>query len=741
VQPTQPRPDTLGRTFAAARAEHSASAVASALNRAATAPSPASLPSAYRDVPILWFLVIVVLVGGALAIGGPVAGLVMLGGLIFVGVAAFAPGVLFGVYLVIGTYKAFVSQYTPVDISIVLALASFAQIIPVVRDPGSRTISWVGIIVVLAIGFMTIGGLLYAPDTAWALTRVGYFWTFILLPLIPAAIRVGSSPRYLHQFLWTMFAMGVPMVVVGIAQLSDSLLTIFGANTLEVAWSALLIPIVGLGFVIHRSRLLAILTLVLIPPAIFVALASGSRSPILIGGLIGVIAIVRYFSRPSQVNWRATGAIAGLVVALVLAVSLALPDLPGQSTQRFSLFADFVGNTLSGELNTAVGDTSSGTRVQLFGLAVNLFDANPILGVGPGGFKTLSPSYLSTIEAESYPHNAFLQFAAEYGIVGLSIFVVLLWLVVARPLPRRDAITTVRVLFGFWLAVGLVSGDVFGDRTFWGLLVLMLGLDVSRLMGTYRPPAPVPRPQPVIARDPAWPVRPAGQALWPTRSQREGWWPTRAGQERPWPALSAAERPWSAIAPPPGRPGSGAPIPELQRTLPPLPRPTPEQLRDLRRLGLPRPSSSVAGPGASTTAVGPVQAPEPSRPPVIRTSGRPAPGTPGPTGGVPERTSRRRRSATAAEAVSQAAAPPTSRVTKSPAGVAKGPRRRPKAAADEASAPSVAPLNDTSSQPAAIRPKARRRAGSEVSEGAPPPTPEPKTSRGAGRKTKKGSGA
>jgi O-antigen ligase len=734
--------------------------VASALSRAATAQSPAALPPAYRDVPILWFLLIVALVGGALAIGGPAAGLVMLGGLIFVAIAAFAPGVLFGVYLVIGTYKAFVSQYTPVDISIVLALASFAQIIPVVRDPGRRNISWVGLIVVLAIGFMTIGGLLYAPDTPWALSRVGYFWAFLLLPLIPAAIRVGSSPRYLEQFLWTIFAMGIPMVVVGIAQLSDSLLVLFGANTLEVAWAALLIPIVGLGFVIHRSRILAIVTLVLIPPAIFVALASGSRSPILIGGLIGVIAIVRYFSRPSQVNWRATGAIAGLVVALVLAVSLLLPDLPGQSTQRFSLFADFVGNTLSGELNTAVGDTSSGTRVQLFGLAITLFDNNPILGVGPGGFKTLSPSYLSTIEAESYPHNAFLQFAAEYGVVGLSVFVILLWLVVARPLPRRDSITTVRVLFGFWLAVGLVSGDVFGDRTFWGLLVLMLALDVGRLLGTYRPPAPVATPRPVVAAGPAWPVRPSGPPLWPSRSPREQAWPTRAARERPWPAVSAAERSWSAIVSSPERPGLAPRAEEPRGTLPPAPEPWPEPFRDVRSLRLPRPAQPAAGSESAEAGEGhphvaePPRAPVPLVPVVVRTSGRPGPPTPG----AAERARRRPRptaspeatspEATSPEAIGPEAAPAKARATKPRAAVEKPARRRSQARSGEASTPPAVPLEPSPTQPATTVPKPSRRAktskwSDKVSEPGPPstpeppPTPQPKTPRGAKRTTTK----
>jgi O-antigen ligase len=161
--------------------------------------------------------------------------------------------------------------------------------------------------------------------------------------------------------------------------------------------------------------------------------------------------------------------------------------LPILSTQRFSLFADFIDRGLSGNLNTSTGDTSAGERVQLFGLAVSLFERQPLLGVGPAGFEVLSPRYLSRIEADVYPHNAFLQFAAEYGLVGLALFVALLGLAVTRSIPPSISLTTVRLIFAFLFLNAMVSGDVFTDREMWGFLMLLLLIDEQRMARAEEP--------------------------------------------------------------------------------------------------------------------------------------------------------------------------------------------------------------------------------------------------------------
>jgi hypothetical protein len=432
--------------------------------------------------------------------------------------------------------------------------------------------------------------------------------------------------------------------------------------------------------------------------------------------------VVRYFTRPQQVNWRATGAILASGVALVAVVLLTLQDLPGQSTQRFSLFADFVGNSLSGDLNTAVGDTSSGTRVQLFGLAVTLFEDRPILGVGPAGFEALSPRYLSTIEAESYPHNAFLQFAAEYGLVGLTVFVVMLCLVVARSLPRGPAITTARILFAFWFGSGLVSGDVFGDRTFWGSLVLLLAIDVGRYAQPYLAHAPiaqpsrepVPRPawstvrpirpalEPARARrvvtEPEWPNRPAGEPLWPTRTPRERWWPARATHERPWPTVVPPDRSWSLPGRLPELP-SAEPVPRAMTVASVPATPAPEM-----------PATEMPATEMQVPETPPPAPPKPRRQRTARSAPSPEPSATAAEGSeIPGTTRRRRKATSASVATPETARPEEPRQPSAvePAAPAKRrSRRRPDAEPPAAPAPPTPADRPPAAEPPAARPPA-----------------------------------
>lgn len=80
------------------------------------------------------------------------------------------------------------------------------------------------------------------------------------------------------------------------------------------------------------------------------------------------------------------------------------------------------------------------TRIQLWLTAVQMFKDNPVTGVGIGNYYTLHDEYLQryphldrggkTLE----PHNSFLKYLAELGIVGLSMFIVILYIVAGKSL-------------------------------------------------------------------------------------------------------------------------------------------------------------------------------------------------------------------------------------------------------------------------------------------------------------------
>jgi hypothetical protein len=86
----------------------------------------------------------------------------------------------------------------------------------------------------------------------------------------------------------------------------------------------------------------------------------------------------------------------------------------------------------------------------------------------------LSPRYLGPQDAAAYPHNALLQFAAEYGLIGLALFVGVVLLALVRKQPPGSIWSALKWLFVFMLLNTMVSGNILEERGAWGLLLLLL---------------------------------------------------------------------------------------------------------------------------------------------------------------------------------------------------------------------------------------------------------------------------
>jgi O-antigen ligase len=89
---------------------------------------------------------------------------------------------------------------------------------------------------------------------------------------------------------------------------------------------------------------------------------------------------------------------------------------------------------LGSRLSTVFGDTpdapagleaSNRAHVALFWAALRMIADNPIFGVGPLNFKSLSTQYTG-LEQGNIAHNSFLEIGAEFGVPVLVVFVLLL---------------------------------------------------------------------------------------------------------------------------------------------------------------------------------------------------------------------------------------------------------------------------------------------------------------------------
>lgn len=415
---------------------------------------------------------------------GPVGSLVLVLGAVALLAAVCMPGFAFAAFLLTPFYKAAVQPYSPIDITVLLALFNALQIIPLLMDRRPRHVSWAGIVLWVGFALLVLAGVLYAPDQQLALGRAASFWALAFLPILPAAARVGSNPRYVREFLWTLMGFGSLTAGLGLAALfaraSSEPLVLLGTSTISVGRAALLVPLLGVAFVLREGQLIMrVIAVLLMPAAVVVALASGSRGPLLFLLVLGALGLVGCLARPRAADWRLVGLVAGIAVVSILVVSLAAAFVPGQSLQRFTRFEGFVQGALSGEPTTSAVDTSAQARVTLFGLAVSLFEERPILGSGTASFEALSPRFLGAAEADQYPHNAVLQLAAEFGLLGVVLFVGLTTLALFRRLPLGSLGRGVRATFLFFLLNAMVSDDVLEERLLWGLLMLVLLMAVA----------------------------------------------------------------------------------------------------------------------------------------------------------------------------------------------------------------------------------------------------------------------
>ncbi|MFC7685323.1 O-antigen ligase family protein [Ureibacillus sp. GCM10028918] len=123
------------------------------------------------------------------------------------------------------------------------------------------------------------------------------------------------------------------------------------------------------------------------------------------------------------------------------------------------------------------GGDSTEARMDRFLTAFEIWRDYPIFGGGIGSFGILYHG----LEYSDYPHNIFLEFLSEQGLIGFMIICLLFLLVVYRGLivyrKKQKEIDIVQlVLFSCYLYYffnSLVSGDINGNRVLFTFLAIL----------------------------------------------------------------------------------------------------------------------------------------------------------------------------------------------------------------------------------------------------------------------------
>ena len=286
----------------------------------------------------------------------------------------------------------------------------------------------------LALG---LASLLYAGDLQATVAALSSYAKDILIALL--VVLLVRRPETFLRLVWALLVAGLLLAILSIYQyFSGSFSNNFGglaqAGLMNIAQAQ---EGYRLGGPIGDPNYFAQVMLVLVPLAVDRARHAGRRGGRMVAtvtaALVG-LTVVLTFSRGAAL---AAAVVAVLMVrhfrirpavllVLVVVVALLVPVLPQGYTQRIgSLTQSSTG------ANGQVADSSLSGRQRTLGAGLRMFADHPILGVGLGNYLGHEPAYagsatLSTAMGGTPAHNLYVEVAAETGIVGLTLLLLLI---------------------------------------------------------------------------------------------------------------------------------------------------------------------------------------------------------------------------------------------------------------------------------------------------------------------------
>jgi O-antigen ligase len=328
---------------------------------------------------------------------------------------------------------------------------------------------------------------LASPDVANSLRGYGRLW---LVAAFFAAYHLVRERREVERLVLLLVLTAVVVAVYGIVQ------HFTGINLARaVVGKPYNLEIVGYGPDVYRTQGLHPSSItyahnLLFPLTFATVLLSSAMSwrrcvPLLAGWCVMLLALVFSFTRGVWVAFAIVLAIIGavrgrrrgLAVAVALgAFVLAVASLGPAVRQRALSTFDIAANL---------------GRSQIWRANVDMITERPLLGWGYGNYKRFrTPFYARYPSADrtSHAHNDFLQVWVDSGVVGLSAFLYVFWVVVRdgwrtyRQLPAAVEPLRSVVLGGVLAVVGFLVGGLtqynFGDAE----VVIALWFTVGLLM-------------------------------------------------------------------------------------------------------------------------------------------------------------------------------------------------------------------------------------------------------------------
>jgi O-antigen ligase len=313
------------------------------------------------------------------------------------------------------------------------------------------------VLTLLAIVCWSTVSISWATNNEAALVKTGTF-----LGLFGLVLTIGLLKERELNLLWAIVALGMVLTIpLGYALPAPNEEVAASGRFTSVGmhpndYGGLLVIVFFVTYFILSTRS-SVTKYVLALPFCFAVLATQSRA-----ALVALLATpllmlwVPAASKRSRKGLLITYCLLGLVFAGTLYV---VPALGETILDRYATLSEYQSE-----------ETWAG-RWELWDAAFRMILSHPLLGVGVGNFPDVAPTYSSVAAFMNYElgegaattHNIFLSMASELGLVGLALFLGVLFLAFrqAWALVGRGSAVGVGLFFG------LVAFTVMGLATSW----------------------------------------------------------------------------------------------------------------------------------------------------------------------------------------------------------------------------------------------------------------------------------
>lgn len=198
-----------------------------------------------------------------------------------------------------------------------------------------------------------------------------------------------------------------------------------------------------------------------VPAAVVAAVLTGSRGGLLT--LFVALSIVPLTLRRGGVRVKVVA-----LVVLAMAVVAVGRFVPPQTIERLE--------TIPTQLSTG----ELGTRREAWEATWTVFGSQPLNGVGAGSSRF---QIARIVGFEQGPHNTYLSLAADLGVVGLGLFLLVLVSIVGRWTNLRGGERQLVAVLLITMVVGLVPGHWEYLKVTWLMIAIMLA-EVARAIPT-----------------------------------------------------------------------------------------------------------------------------------------------------------------------------------------------------------------------------------------------------------------